>query len=214
MGTWEMKTKHGYNFYEVASAFQKAIRRCDEKQAMFWAVELYESGYQKYAWKRMLIMSCEDCGLGEPTTNMIVFNLKQTYDYLVSLKERSLPEKLPFTQAVLQLVNSRKSRYVDLAISVYWQENSTKRYEMPDYVYDMHTHKGKELGRGLDHFYSEAAKINNANKMPNEEMFEQLAIEADKKALHPQYKENISCTTKEANEIAQWNLFDEYEEQD
>lgn len=210
MSTFQMKpTKHGYNFFEVASAFQKSIRRCDEKQAMFWAVELYESGYQRYAWKRMLIMSCEDCGLGEPTTNTIIFNLKQTYDYLVSLKERSLPEKLPFTQAVLQLVHSRKSRFVDLAISVYWQENATKHYDMPDYVFDMHTLRGKQMGRGLDHFYAEAAKINNANKMPNEEAFEQIAMEADKAAMHPQYKENISCTKKESDSLAQGNLFEQ-----
>lgn len=209
MGTYQMKTtKHGYNFFEVSSAFQKSIRRCDEKQAMFWAAELYESGYQRYAWKRMLIMSCEDCGLGEPMTNTIVFNLKQTYDYLASLKERSLPEKLPFVQAVLQLVHSRKSRFVDLAISVYWQENATKRYEMPDYVFDMHTLRGKQMGRGLEHFYAEASKINNANKMPNEETFEHIALEADKAAMRPQYKENISCTKKESDELAQGNLFE------
>ena len=174
MSAYQIKTKHGYDFFEVVSAFQKSIRRGDEKQAMFWAVELYESGYQKYAWMRMVIMSSEDVGLGDPTVNMIVFNLKQSYDYLVSLKKPSLPEKLPFTQAVLQLVHARKSRFVDLAISVYWQENATKQYEMPDYVYDMHTRKGKMMGRGLDHFYDVASHIENANKMLNEEEFIKL----------------------------------------
>ena len=206
---YDVRTKHGYSFYEVASAFQKAIRRCDEKQAMFWAVELYESGYQKYAWKRMLIMSCEDVGLGDITTNTLVWNLKQTYDHLVSLKERSLPEKLPFTQAVLTLVHAKKSRFVDLAISVYWQENATKRYELPDYVFDMHTLRGKQLGRGLEHFYAEAAKIENANKMPNEEAFEQMALHADMAAMRPQGQENISCTKQEADRLAQGDLFDQ-----
>jgi len=205
---YDVRTKHGYSFFEVASAFQKSIRRGDEKQAMYWAVELYESGYQKYAWKRMLIMSCEDVGLGEPTTNSIVFALKGTYDYLASLKEKSLPEKLPFTQAVLQLVHSRKSRYVDLAISVYWQENATQTYPMPDYVFDMHTLRGKSMGRGLEHFYAEAAKIENANKMPNEEAFEKIALEADKAAMRPQGQENISCTKQEADRLAQGSLFD------
>lgn len=206
---YDVRTKHGYSFYEVASAFQKSIRRCDEKQAMYWGVELYDSGYQKYAWKRMLIMSCEDVGLGDPHTNTIVFNLKQTYDYLVSLKDRGLPEKLPFTQAVLQLVHAKKSRFVDLAISVYWQENATKRYEMPDYVFDMHTLRGKQMGRGLEHFYAEAARIENTNKMPNEEAFEKLALAADKAAMRPQGQENISCTKQEADRLAQGDLFDQ-----
>lgn len=206
--SYDVRTKHGYSFYEVASAFQKAVRRCDEKLAMFWAIELYDSGYQKFVWKRMLIMSCEDVGLGDPTTNTIIMSLKQTWDYLVSLKERSLPERLPFTQAVLQLVHCKKSRYVDLAISVYWRENATKHYEMPDYVFDMHTYKGKAMGRGLKFFYEEAAKINNANKLPNEEEMERIAYEADEYLSRPQGKENISCSKKESEELAQGSLFD------
>lgn len=205
---YDVRTRHNYSFYEVASAFQKSIRRGDEEQAMFWAVELYESGYQKYAWKRMLIMSCEDIGLGDPHANTIIYNLKQTYDYLVSLKERSLPEKLPFTQAVLQLVHARKSRFVDLAISVYWQKNATEHKEMPDYVFDMHTLRGKQMGRGLEHFYSEAAKIENANKMPNEEEFEKIALEADKQAMHS-HTPPVQTQKKEQAPIAtQGSFFD------
>ena len=36
----DKKTKHGYDFYEVLSALQKEIRRGNEYEAMFWAVEL------------------------------------------------------------------------------------------------------------------------------------------------------------------------------
>lgn len=207
MGNYDLRTKHGYNFFEVASAFQKAVRRCDEKQAMFWAVELYESGYQKYAWKRMLIMSCEDVGLGDPYVNMAIVGLKQTYDYLVSLKEKHLPEKLPFTQAVLQLVHAHKSRYVDLAITVFWAENEQKRYEIPDYAYDNHTHRGNALGRGRDYFYNEASKISNARLMPNEEEMRRLAYQLGGDHSKP-LNDNISCSKEEANKLAQGDLFE------
>ena len=183
MADYQMKTKHGYEFFEVASAFQKAVRRCDEVLSMQWAVELYESGYQKYAWKRMIIMASEDVGLGEPDCITRIMALKNSYDFMVALNDRHKPEKLPFTQAVLVLVHSRKSRYVDLAISVYWKMNETNRPEVPDYVFDMHTRKGKSMGRGLDHFYAEGAKINNPNKMPHEEYMEGLAKEADKSMI-------------------------------
>ena len=211
MADFQIRTKHGYDFYEVASVLQKSIRRCDEKQAMYWAVELYESGYAKYVWKRMIIMSSEDVGLGDPYINMAIVNLKASYDFLASLKERAKPEKLPFTQAVLMLVHAHKSRFVDLAISIYWQENETKRYEIPDYAFDMHTRRGKAMGRGLDHFYDVASHIENARKMPNEEEFERIAREADKAASsHSQheFKENISCTVEEANRNAQPDLFE------
>lgn len=207
---YQVLTKHGYDFFEVSSIFQKSIRRCDEKIAMYWAVELYESGYAKYAWKRMIIMSCEDVGLGDPYINMAVMNLKASYDYLVSLKERSKPEKLPFTQAVLMLVHAKKSRYNDLAICVYWQENASKRYEIPDYAFDMHTRRGKAMGRGIDHFYDVAAHIENHKKMPNEDEMVRLARIADHSVEeHSVFSENISCTQQEANKLANPSLFDD-----
>lgn len=203
----QILTKNGYDFFEVASAFQKSIRRGMEKEAMYWAIELYESNYQKYAWKRMIIMASEDIGLGTPGCITSIMALKQSYDYLSSLRERGRPERLPFTQAVITLVICRKSRYVDLAISIYWDQHKKQPLAIPDYAYDMHTRKGKSMGRGLEHFYSEAALINNPNKMPKEEEMEHLALQADKRSLAG-YKENISCTEEEGINNLQNRLFD------
>ena len=210
--SYQVKTIHSYDFFEVASAFQKSIRRGDEKQAMYWAIELYESGYFKYAWKRMVIMSSEDVGLGTPAVVTNIMSLKESFDYLVGLKERSKPEKLPFTQAVLTLVKARKSRYVDLAISIYWNENQHRRYEIPDYVFDMHTMKGKAMGRGLKHFYEVASHVENPHKLPNEVEMEKLAEKADEGTYNPNDiipVENLSCTKEESDRIQnqQLNLF-------
>ena len=57
---WQI-TKRGYNFYEVLSALQKAIRRGDARLACYWAAELYESGFGPHVWNRLLIISAEDC---------------------------------------------------------------------------------------------------------------------------------------------------------
>ena len=51
--SFQRLTKKGYDFYEVASAFQKSIRRGLLEDAMYWGIELYESSYEEYAWKRM-----------------------------------------------------------------------------------------------------------------------------------------------------------------
>lgn len=177
--SYEIKTKKGYDFFQVASAFQKSIRRCDEEQSTFWGIELYESGYQSYAWKRMVIMASEDVGLGDPDVIVKIMALKQSYDFLSSKNERSLPERLPFMQAVLLLTRCMKSRYVDHAITYYWQTHKDKFLEMPDYAYDMHTRKGKAMGRGLKYFYEESVKTNNSNKIKGEERMEALAMEVD-----------------------------------
>lgn len=174
--TYKITTVHGYDFFEVSSAFQKAVRRCDEEQAMYWGVELYESNYQKYLWKRMVIMASEDIGLAADTITLIM-SLKQSFDFLSSLKEKSQPERLPFTHAVLALVRANKSRFVDCAIFHYWNKNTTERLVIPDYALDMHTRRGKAKGRGIEHFVDVASHLENHTPQPNEsEWSEELKV--------------------------------------
>ena len=40
-----------------------------------------------------------------------------------------------------------------------------RKREVPDYAYDKHTLKGKRMGRGMKHFFSEGAKINNISEI-------------------------------------------------
>ena len=56
-----IKTKGGYDFFEVSSAMQKAIRRADVAVAGFFALELWESSFRDYVWKRLFTISAEDC---------------------------------------------------------------------------------------------------------------------------------------------------------
>lgn len=175
----QLLTKHNYDFYCVASAFQKSIRRGIEDDAMYWAAELYDSNYRDYAWKRIIVMASEDVGLGEPSCIVQIMALKQAYEEFKRMKDYGAM-KLPYVQAVLCLVRSRKSRYCDHAITVYWSKIETERKEFPDYVYDKHTYRGKyELKRGLEHFYSDASLICNANKLKGEEELESIARKVD-----------------------------------
>jgi len=194
-------TKNGYDFFQASSAFQKSIRRCDEKETFFWAIELYESGYHKYLWKRMIIIASEDVGLAEPSFPVVIMALKESFDYLFKLNDKHKPEKLPFTHAVMALCRARKSRFVDLGISVYWRmhEDEVGTHEVPDYAFDMHTREGRKRGRGIKHFYKEGAKINNCNLMPEEEEFIKLARQIDyENSKHPaNQKEEESGTVDE-----------------
>jgi replication-associated recombination protein RarA len=181
MSNYQVKTKNGYDFFEASSAFQKSIRRGLEDETFFWAVELYKSNYAKYLWKRMIIIASEDVGLGDPDVVTRIMAMKASYDYLVKEKNTHNAEILPFIQAVLTLVNAKKSRYIDLAYSVYWQKHRDQvgKKQVPDFCLDMHTRRGKQKRRGLEWFYEVSALVNNPNKMPNEEEFEKLALEAD-----------------------------------
>ena len=190
---YQKLTKKGYDFYEVASAFQKSIRRGLLEDAMYWGIELYESNYSEYAWKRMIIMASEDVGLGEPSCIVQIMALKQSYDFL-HLRGDAGAKKLPFTQAVVVLTNSRKSRFIDHAITVYWQQNKEEMKPIPNWAYDMHTRKGKAMGRGLDYFYKESCLIANANKVEGEEELERIAWKVDN--VYGIEREDLPATDK------------------
>ena len=57
-----LRTIRGYDFSEVSSAMQKAVRRGEAQLAGYWALELWASGFGNYVWKRLLTISAEDCG--------------------------------------------------------------------------------------------------------------------------------------------------------
>ena len=175
---YQIKTINGYDFFEASSAFQKAIRRGEEDEAMFWMVEIHKSGYTKYLWKRIIIIASEDIGLGDPDVIVKIMALKQSYDYLVKEQNTHNAEILPFIQAALTLIRAKKSRFVDLSYAVYWRKHSDQsgNKSIPDYALDCHTRKGKKMGRGDLHFYKVGAVIHNANLIEREAGFLELEM--------------------------------------
>lgn len=165
------KTKNGYNFFECSSAFQKAIRRGEEEEAVFWAIELYLSGQAAYVWKRLLVMAHEDIGLAEPDFTPRLLAWKKAYDYFEQSMPKRKTKNLPFLQAVIGAVHAKKSRYMDIVQYVYFHQHEVEKGNrpIPEYAHDMHTYKGKAMKHGIDQFYDDGAKTNNNNFMPGEE---------------------------------------------
>ena len=73
-------TKHGYKLDEIASVLQKEIRRGKEKEAMHWALELVESGYARYCFKRLKITAAEDIGFADPFSIVLVKELHDAWE--------------------------------------------------------------------------------------------------------------------------------------
>ena len=57
---YEQITRNGHNLFVMSSMMQKAIRRCDIPRASYAAMEML-GRYRKYVWRRLLIISAEDC---------------------------------------------------------------------------------------------------------------------------------------------------------
>jgi replication-associated recombination protein RarA len=173
---FEMRTSKGYCFFEASSTLQKAIRRGEEDVAMYFAVELFNSNYGEYVWKRLKIMSSEDIGLAEPLMPAVIQSLYQMFvDQAKKKDEKHQPERLFLTQAVLTLCRARKSRLIDWTLLAYWNEHPNRSMAIPDYAFDKHNQKGRAMGRGLDHFYKEGSHLNNHFEQPGESEAKQRA---------------------------------------
>lgn len=151
---YQLLTRNGYDFYEIASLLQKAIRRGDYQKAGFAAHELIDK-YRKYLWKRLLIISAEDC-YGIVTKEII--GLKCADD------ETGGKEYIFIAKAICLLCESKKNRDACYVACNFMNENVNLEPEeihepnpipecelgvdgIPDYVFDVHTLRGKRRGK-------------------------------------------------------------------
>jgi replication-associated recombination protein RarA len=159
-------TVRKYDFFEVSSAMQKAIRRGDAKIAGYFAHELIASNFWEYVWRRLLTISAED--VFEPVTQEVLA-LYQGWKIVNNKKEKK--GRIFISKAVLLLCRAVKSRDADhLQCLVYDQMMgigedeinealglaSYDQYQpIPDYAYDCHTQTGRSLGRTKGDFFRE-----------------------------------------------------------
>lgn len=170
-------TQRGYDFYEVASALQKSIRRNDVKLAGYMALELFPR-YAEYCWKRLLTISAEDC------YGIVTKEIKSLYDSFWVInkgkKGDDLKGRVFISKAVIILCRCAHSRDADILsnyiydkkfnvsdeeINRIFDEVRASKYEMPEYVYDCHTLKGKKRGKTKADFFREEEE-ELANKQP------------------------------------------------
>lgn len=183
MSNPNLRTKHNYDAFEVVSALQKCIRRGLEEDALYWAYELAKSGnkgYYSWLWQRLKIIASEDVGPAN-------FAMPILIDVLYRNWQKKKDNDLWYTNAVIALARSPKSRIVDNAIHMLLTNDALGRWEnkpipeecvveanlervkeptrfdkkIPGFAMDMHTPAGKQYGLGMKDFYEEGAKLVN-----------------------------------------------------
>jgi len=165
-----LRTAGGYLLDEVVSCLQKAIRRCDEQAALFWALEMQAPssennpcGFARYVWRRLCVIASEDVGLVNPNAAVLVNALAQSYERITEgFKKPPTQAEVCLSNAILYLARSPKSRECDdAAMWMGSQRAQGNMLRVPDHALDCHTARGKRMGRTVEHFYSEAARIEN-----------------------------------------------------
>jgi replication-associated recombination protein RarA len=157
-----IRTITGYDFFEVSSAMQKAIRRNDAAVAGYFALELWTSGYRDYVWKRLFTISAEDC---HGVITKEIEALWQGHE-LVNKTASEPKGRIFVSKAVLLLCSAGKCRDADhLQNFIYdrkmidvekWIEDVRQHpIPIPEYTFDVHTRKGKKRGRTKEEFFRE-----------------------------------------------------------
>jgi replication-associated recombination protein RarA len=156
-------TLNGLSPFDCMSAMQKAIRRGLEREAMEFASELAWSRKQCFAMvcNRLLIISHEDIGLANPDVPPFVLAAVRAAEQVYRAEDLGAA-LLILGNAIRMMARSPKSREADhfvIAVGVRPPEGFAP--DIPDWAHDKHTQKGRQMGRGVDHFITEGAKLDN-----------------------------------------------------
>lgn len=116
---YQSLTKNGFDLFEVVSALQKEVRRCNTDNALFWSMELYPN-YGEYLWRRLKVICVEDIGLAKPYAPMYLQKLYDVYADAEGKKKKgsNVVDGLQIamlTQAATMLCEANKSRFIDEA---------------------------------------------------------------------------------------------------
>ena len=163
----KITTRNGYACDEVISALQKSVRRGLEEQACMFAYELYISSPQleEKLWRRLLTISVEDIGMGNPMAAIVVNALSQmrlNFDYADN------DRTIYFIHAIRYMCGSEKDRSSDLLKNFCIKSFAMGQLpEIPDYALDKHTQRGQAMGRDSKHFLNEASMVTPQAEIDN-----------------------------------------------
>jgi replication-associated recombination protein RarA len=155
-------THHDLPAMVCVSAMQKAIRRSDERLAMECAAELLHTSkaFFTMACNRLEVICHEDLDtLAAPhVVPFVAASLAQAKErYSKSIGEA----RLMVGNCIRMMARAPKSRagcHFAAAIGLA-NELEDHAPTFPDHAFDQHTGKGRAMGRGLDHFREEGARL-------------------------------------------------------
>ncbi len=137
----------------LMSLLQKAIRRGEEKLALWAALRLYEINLFTLL-RRLRTIAVED--IFDTTIQLLVFEVC------------AWVEKNPYADLawlgtlIIKMCRASKSREGDDIINELCRDiRNGREPDIPDWAFDQHTHEGRRLGRGPEHFWQEGAKLEN-----------------------------------------------------
>jgi replication-associated recombination protein RarA len=170
MGNAKATCVGGYPLDEVVSALQKAIRRGKPRDALYWAAEMYLSGYAEYLWRRLFIIASEDIGPANPMVATEILSLRRLYVFQKAFRDGAWEHGLHLAHAVELLALSKKTRVGDWGfVNAFVHHDKHERLEVPPEALDKHTGRGRANGAGIREFINTGTIVENERFTENEQ---------------------------------------------
>lgn len=167
-------TRNGIPGDEIISALQKSIRRGIEEDAVVAAYEMYITSpeFEEKLWRRLQAISVEDIGFGNTNAPILINALNQMRkNFPYNDGDRSIF----FIHAIRYLCQCEKDRSTDCLKNIIIKEfEQGRKPVIPDFALDMHTERGRKLGRDFIHFLEEASKVYPEKEEINNEYKQRL----------------------------------------
>ena len=153
-------TANGFAADEVISALQKYLRRSllDNALLLGWEMYITSPEMEEMLWSRLTVIAVEDVGMGNTHAPLLLETLYQQH------KRYPYPQHDRFlfaAHAIRTIATSPKDRTTDDMVN--WAKHSIglgeRLPEIPDFALDMHTRRGKEMGRDYRWFMEEASRV-------------------------------------------------------
>lgn len=154
-------TRNGISGDLVISALQKSIRRGLTEEAVTFAYEMYITSeqFEDKLWRRLQAISVEDVGFGDLSAPVLINALnqmRQNFPYTDG------DRPIFFVHAIRYLCAAQKDRTSDNLKNIIKTEFLFGRVPViPDFALDMHTRRGREMGRDFKHFLAEGSRVEN-----------------------------------------------------
>ncbi len=140
--------KDGDAHYDTISAFIKSVRGSDPDAALYWLAKMLYAGEDpRFILRRLIILSGEDIGLGDPLGLVVVSAAAQAFDYI------GMPEGVyPIVEATLYLATAPKSNTATSYFKAFQLIEEQGTADVPQHLQDSNR-DAVALGHGKGYQY-------------------------------------------------------------
>ncbi len=140
--------KDGDAHYDTISAFIKSVRGSDPDAALYWLAKMLYAGEDpRFILRRLLILSGEDIGLGDPLGLVVANAAAQAFDYV------GMPEGIyPIVEATLFLSTAAKSNSAGAYFKAFQLIEAEGKTGVPQHLQDA-SRDAVALGHGQGYQY-------------------------------------------------------------